>query len=95
MLQMMPYVNDHEWKLLEQSYDALKMVFNEEFQDLKITWKISYLVTWKIRHYDFKILKSDLQIGILIAWETKKMMLLGEQETSLLKKQEIVIQQFW
>ena len=94
MLQMMPYVNDLVWKFQDQSYDALKRIFYEEYQDLKISWKTSYNVTCaasnnltcNASNHDTWNARDRWETKYKVAWKEKK-----NQEMMLLREQVILI----
>ena len=55
----------------EGSYNASKKVLNEEIHEVKISWRTSYLLTWRTSHCGSNVFKNDLRIGKLDAWKTR------------------------
>ena len=68
---MRPYELNNDLISWEESYGASKNILNKEIKEVKISWKISYLVTWSTSNCSFIILKNDMKFDKLDAWKIR------------------------
>ena len=87
-LELIPYEIDNN-SCMEGSNDASKKILNERIHDVKIFWKISYLVAWRTKHCSSRIFKDDFRISELVV-SKQETMLFGQQKHYFLGSKNLI-----